>query len=429
MRATLRAVTCALLLLTPLPQDTSAQPPPPGVDAALDAARAVRGASLEVEVVTFENGAEIFERFGHNAIIVTDRLTGDSRAYNWGVFDFAQPNFLTRFMTGDTRYWLAVYPTQAMIDAYVAMDRTTRRQRLALTPVQAAALAEYVEWNALDEHRFYRYDYFLDNCSTRVRDAIDRALGGALRTAFIDAPIPSTTWRRETRRITDGSWPVYVGIQYGLGRAGDRPLSKWDESFIPMRLADHLRSVDIASEQGAAQSLVMHDTVTYVAQRAPLPAEAPNRDVLAFALGLFGASGIFLLGWRRRAGDAWARLTLKGVTMLWWLLGGLLGTASVLLATVTKHAPYMEWNLSLLQLHPLLLVGALLTPWAGGTGRAALWWDRVALCTGGVALIGMVLQTTVLPQDSTMIVAVTLPVHLAIVASLARPQSLRPARV
>ena len=80
---------------------------------------------MHVEVVTFENGAEIFERFGHNAIIITDRSTGDSRAYNWGVFDFAQPNFLTRFMTGDTRYWLAVYPTQAMIDAYVAMDRTT----------------------------------------------------------------------------------------------------------------------------------------------------------------------------------------------------------------------------------------------------------------------------------------------------------------
>jgi hypothetical protein len=395
------------------------------VDAALDAARAVRGASLQVEVVTFENGAEIFERFGHNAIIISDLHTGDSRAYNWGVFDFAQPNFLTRFMTGDTRYWLAVYPTQAMIDAYVAMDRTTRRQPLALNPVQAAALAEYVQWNALDENRYYRYDYFLDNCSTRVRDAIDRVLGGALRTSLADVPTPATTWRRETRRITDGAWPVYVGIQYGLGRAGDRPLSRWDESFIPMRLAEHLRHMSVPTADGATQSLVLHDTITFMAQRAPLPADAPHREFLAFALGLFGAGAVFILGWRRRAGDAWARIALKLMTIGWWAVGGVLGVASVLLITVTKHAPYATWNLSLLQLHPLLLVGAVLTPWAGGDGRAAVWWDRFALLTGALALLGVLLQTTVMPQDSVMIAAVTLPVHLAIVASLSRAQPRR----
>ena len=231
-------LTLAGLALPAAP--VGAQPPPPGVDAALDAARAEAGRALEVSVLTFANGAVLWERFGHNALVVTDTTSGQSLAYNWGVFDFDQPNFLARFLTGDTRYWLAVYPTDAMFAAYVADDRTARRQVLALDDVQKAALAEYVNWNAQGEARFYRYDYYLDNCSTRVRDAIERVLGGRLEAALSNVPTQPTTWRDETARVTDGDWPPYAGIQVALGRNADHPLTRWDESFMPGRLADHL---------------------------------------------------------------------------------------------------------------------------------------------------------------------------------------------
>jgi len=96
-------VVCAAWLVL-APVRSGAQPPPPGVDAALDAARDVRGATLDISVLTFANGAVLWERFGHNALVVSDAATGQRLAYNWGVFDFDQPNFLMRFLTGDTRY-------------------------------------------------------------------------------------------------------------------------------------------------------------------------------------------------------------------------------------------------------------------------------------------------------------------------------------
>ncbi len=143
-----------------------AQPPVPGVDAALDAARAERGRTLEVSVLTFANGEVLWERFGHNALVITDLNTGRSLAYNWGVFDFDSPDFLSRFLTGETRYWLDVYATDDMLRVYVGQDRSARMQVLALSDVQKAALADYVMWNAREEARYYRYDYYRENCST-----------------------------------------------------------------------------------------------------------------------------------------------------------------------------------------------------------------------------------------------------------------------
>ena len=419
-----RAVGLALAELGAvlLPARVGTQPPPPGVDPALDAARAVRGEALEVSVLTFENGAVLWERFGHNALVVTDTLLGESRAYNWGVFDFEQPNFLWNFLTGDTRYWLAVYPTRAMLDAYVSEDRTARRQVLALTPVQRAALAEYVEWNALEENRYYRYDYYLDNCSTRVRDAIDRVLGGALARAFAATPATPRTWREETARVTDGDWPPFAGIHVALGRNADRPLTRWHEGFIPMQLATHLATVMVPDSAGGERPLVALDTILYRAERAPLPDRAPNRTLAAFGVGLAVAALVLVLGSARRATNGAPALGVRLVVTVWYALAGVLGTLLLLAGTVTKHAPYMGSNLTLLQVHPVLLVAAIVVLLAGVVSRfaRALGWlsTLIAVASG----LGLLLQLTVVDQRSWPVLAVTVPVHLACAFAL------RPAR-
>jgi hypothetical protein len=397
-----------------------AQPPAPGVDAALDAARELRGAALQVSVLTFANGAVIFERFGHNALIVTDTVSGESRAYNWGVFDFDQPNFLMRFLTGDTRYWLAVYPTQAMFDSYVAQDRTGRMQRLALSNVQKAALYEYLQWNATEESRYYRYDYYLDNCSTRVRDAIDRVLGGQLARALEGVPEAPRTWRGETARVTDGDWPIFFGIHLALGRNADADLSRWNESFMPGLLADHLATVTIADENGVERALVSQDTVLYQANRAPIPDQPPFRGLTALMLGTFAGGLIFALGWWRDKGARIAIIMIRAVATLWYLVGGLLGTALLLAGTVTKHAEYMGTNISLLQLHPLLLVLAACSPLAMGHGKGALLAARLAMLVAIVAVLGLVLQLTVWSQASGIVTSITVPVHIALAGILSQ---------
>jgi hypothetical protein len=380
-------------------------PPPPGRDATLDSARALRGADITVAIYTYGHGNEVFEKFGHIALGVANAATGEDIAFNWGMFDFDQPNFLGRFLTGDTRYWMAGYNTAQFNAAYQAEDRAIRKQVLALTPVQRGALYDFVAWNAQEENRYYRYDYYNDNCSTRIRDAIDWALGGTLQQALGDVN-GHYTWRDETARITATDLPVYVGIQVALGRNADRHLTRWQQAFLPEYLAAYLPTVQV---NGA--SLVQADTVLYAAQRAPLPAAAPRRTVAGAVVGVL--LGVLVVILARMAPPA--VLTAFGV--LWYGVGGVLGTALLLAGTVTKHEPYMGSNLTLTLLSPLLLVAAVFWVWRGRAsrrGRAARALSAVVAVVGVGGLVLM--HVPGFHQQSFLLMFAILPVHGALAA-------------
>jgi hypothetical protein len=395
-----------------VPDNVALTPPPPapGTDAALDSARARLGDSLQFTVYTYGPGDAVFERFGHIALAVRDARTGQDVAYNWGMFGFDEPNFLWRFLTGDTRYWMEGYRTVEFNAAYQAQNRTIRQQALNLTPMQRGALYDFLAWNAQEANRYYRYDYYNDNCSTRVRDALDWALGGALRPA-IDSVRGHHTWRGETARITADDLPVYAGIQIALGRNADRHLTRWQLGFLPEYLADDLARVTLAGT-----ALVGADTMLFEARRDPMPAGAPDRVMPALAVGLALGGGVFAL-----ARVAPAALGLFGV--MWYAVGGLLGTALLLAGTVTKHVPYMGTNLNLTILSPLLLAAALFWWWrprADRRGRAA---RALAVVTALIAVVGLVLMH--LPgftQGSMLLFMTVVPVHaaLAVVATARR---------
>jgi hypothetical protein len=139
---------------------TKAAPPPSAPD------------SLVISVITMGPGPEIFERFGHISIRVHDLRTGIDTSYNWGMFDFEQPHFLQRFLTGDTRYWMQGWPTGPLVSAYRQAHRWVTEQEIALTPVQADSLRRYIEWFA----RAYG-DRFTRFCALRKRMDPDGLFG------------------------------------------------------------------------------------------------------------------------------------------------------------------------------------------------------------------------------------------------------------
>ncbi len=392
-------------------------PPPPGVSIVLDSARVARGARISVALITYGAGAEVFERFGHVALVVRDSTLGEDIAFNWGMFDFNQPNFLWNFLTGDTKYWMAGFNTQAFNELYRRDNRRIRRQELALSAVEKAALYEYVAWNARDENRFYRYDYYGDNCATRIRDVLDRTLGGALHQGWT-VPGAGHTWRGETARITATDLPTYVGIEIALGRNADKPLSKWDEAFLPDYLANHLAEFVVHAADGRRYSLVASDTIFYESTRVPLPTESPGRLAVAALVGLTLAGLIAALADAKSRG---ARMLLGATVALWYGIGGLLGTLLLLAATVTKHAPYMGMNTTLLQLHPLMLLAAPPVAIAlvrNVRGRAAMGMSAVLAC---LSLAGAVVQLVpALSQSSGVVLAVTVPVHVALMIAMWR---------
>lgn len=397
----------------------AADPPPPvpGADPVLDSARAIRGRSITVSVITYGPGDAIFEKFGHNALAIRDDAMFFDVAYNWGTFDFDQPNFLGRFFTGNTRYWMLGYRTAEEEVRYRRDNRSIRRQTLALTPVERSALAEFVSWNARDAHKYYQYDYYLDNCSTRVRDALDRVLGGRLK-SLMARPGRGTTWRAEAERATASSLPAYAGIQFGLGRNADRVISQWEEGFLPAHLADALTTVSLRSADGVPYRLVTDDTVIFDPDRVPVPAEPPERVFIALLAGL-GIAGLIAL-----LADSPARpvrVVFATTAGVWYLVAGVLGTVLLLLATITRNGAYAGHNLSLFEAHPLLLVAAVVVPLALVRGVRTRTATGVAVIIAALSLVGAMLQLVPsLTQHNGVVFALAAPINVALAIAVWR---------
>src|SRR5688500_17374815 len=160
---------------------------PSGFAALLTALLALLGApqsagALEtphrVSVLTMGPGEHPFTRFGHNAILLEWEGQGGQRdaVYNYGTFQFDGLKGVQDFMAGRFRYWVSRSTLERTMRAYAADQRSLVAQELALTTDERARLAAALEQNARPEHRYYDYDYYADNCSTRVRNVLDHVL-------------------------------------------------------------------------------------------------------------------------------------------------------------------------------------------------------------------------------------------------------------
>jgi hypothetical protein len=220
------------------------------------------GSAFRIALVTAAPGAVYWQRFGHNALLVENTVTGDARLYNFGIFDFEQKNFLLNFVRGRMIYRLAAFAPDDDLANYASEGRSVWIQELNLSPEQRHAVAEMLGQNALPEHAEYRYDYFAQNCSTRVRDVLDTVLEGRLKETM------SARARGETDRSLAMAYArpepwLAIGIDLGLGPAADRKLSFWDEMFLPLRLRELLRDMRVTDAQGIARPLVTREWTAY----------------------------------------------------------------------------------------------------------------------------------------------------------------------
>lgn len=363
-------------------------------------------ASPRIGVVTMEPGGIFFERFGHNAIVVQDDGAGTATSYNFGYFDMDEPGFFGNFVRGHMRYWLVALPLDDDLARYAQTGRGVGVQWLQLSPETATALAATLAGNARPENAQYRYDYFTSNCSTKVRDAIDQALGGALQPQ-LSGRSQGNTYRSESVRLASPAPWMALGFHLGLGGYADRPLSRWDESFIPMRLRDALREVKLAD----GRPLVASEQTLLPHRVAPAPAEAPRLRTTAFFAGV--ALAILALWSARRA----PRVMAAGA-LVFWTVAGLAGIVMALIWLATEHVAG-HGNENLLLLSPLCL-GLLPGGWAKLRGRepsARFRW-LLWLVAGGAAVAGFLRFLPFLPQENVEWVLLLLPLHWALLRAM-----------
>jgi len=139
--------------------------------------------SARISLVTILPGKKVYSVFGHNAIRVVDPERGIDVAYNYGTFEFGNPlTFSAKFLYGDLNYRLAKQRYDRMVAYYPSEEgRPLIEQWLDLDADQRETIFRFLEWNALPENAYYRYDFFYDNCATRIRDLFEDVLGSDLR--------------------------------------------------------------------------------------------------------------------------------------------------------------------------------------------------------------------------------------------------------
>ena len=373
---------------------------------------AVPGAHLEVFLMTMGPGDAIWERFSHNALVIRDDSAGTEIAYNWGMFDFSDADFIARLARGRMRYWMAGYPAGAWVEAYRRANRSVTMQRVNLSPAERLELQAHIRETDTEANRYYQYDYYRDNCSTRVRDALDLVLGGQIRAAT-EGLETEATYRSHTARLLEPALAAYSGIQFVVGNRGDRPISVWDEMFLPIPLQSHLGNVRVTMPDGGTAPLLGTAVQVVDAQREPIPSGTPSM-LLGFLVAGALIGGLFaLIGRLAGAGQRWAAwlLTLTGGG--WSVALGLLGSALLLSWVFTDHY-FWGVNENVFQANPvsLVLAGLLLLTAAGRGGR---WTRRVATAVAGLAAAGLVLQ--LLPgfdQVNGEILALTVPAHFGL---------------
>ena len=229
---------------------------------------------LTVYLMTMGPGKAVWERFGHNAIWIHDPAHGTDEAYNYGLFDLRQEKFLVRFLQGRMWYWMQGFPSESYVQLYRGANRSVWIQELEMSLQAKRDLQNFLEWNELPENRFYHYDYYRDNCSTRVRDALDHALGGRIKD-YAGTLATGKTYRFHTQRLTANDPFVYTGLLLGLGQPVDREISAWDEMFLPLALRDHIRNVTVRGADGSQLPAVRSEQTLFESTETPPPQAPP----------------------------------------------------------------------------------------------------------------------------------------------------------
>lgn len=196
---------------------------------------------LTISLITCYPGEEIYELCGHSAIRV--RGTGIDSVWNFGIFDFNQPNFVYRFVKGETDYKGASYPFYRFLPEYVYAGRKVVEQDLNLTPEENKALLGILRNSVTPENAVYRYNYIKDNCSIRILNHLDSAASSQI--IYPDSVRYGSF--RDEMRFYHTNYPWYqFGIDVALGSGLDKKIDSREEMFVPIEVMRNASSARFA---------------------------------------------------------------------------------------------------------------------------------------------------------------------------------------
>lgn len=299
--------------------------------------------SVRVSLLTCAPGSEIYSLFGHTALRYENPTKGEDWVFNYGMFSFNTPNFVMRFVKGETDYQLGVIPFRYFEGEYAMRGSSVYQQELNLTSQEKENIIRLLEENYRPANRTYRYNYFYDNCTTRARDKVEQGIEGKV---VYPKGVKECSFRQIVREYTDGhEWSAF-GIDLCLGSEADEPIDERKQMFSPFYML------------AAARGAMIHraDTVVPLVKKETMVVEAELEDEPAFPLSpmacalLLLACTSLIVGWgiyKGRPCLAW--------NVLMFLLQGLGGCIVAFLFFFSLH-PTVGSNWLLIMFNPLPLL-------------------------------------------------------------------------
>lgn len=250
-------------------------------------------------VLTCGPGDELYETFGHSALRIVDSANGIDAVFNYGMFSFGEPHFYLKFFRGQLNYYVCAMSFGDFMLEYDYCGRSVFEQRLKLSSDELQVLFDTLCRNVLPENRYYKYDFFRDNCATRVRDIIETSLAGRSFVKY-DVQVPATSFRDLIYKYTDSTllWWRF-GIDLLLGARCDAAMTTGQYMYIPMEMMTQYDTSLLADGTTLAERAVQ----LIPDKRTPMPKSvSPTMCfwvlfAIVLALSLLGHRKVWKLYW------------------------------------------------------------------------------------------------------------------------------------
>lgn len=217
--------------------------------------------NVDVYLLTCGPGDEVYSVWGHTALRVVDKTTGSDIVYNWGVFDFSTKHFAWKFANGRLNYMLAFTTFDRFMQEYIYYNRWVKSQKINLNSEETYNLLSLIQENLKPENITYRYDFFYDDCSTRVRDLLEESVGNKLLYPPYELD-EQTSFSAEIEKYTGESSWLDLGIDLLMGLQGQRKTTLRDRMFLPEGLSNGLAQL-VINRDGKMIPVVANPVMLY----------------------------------------------------------------------------------------------------------------------------------------------------------------------
>lgn len=331
--------------------------------------------SSQISIITASPGEEVYNCFGHSAIRVNDTINNYDLVYNYGIFDFGTPNFTLKFIRGKLLYKLGLSRFKGFVAGYARQGRQVTERVLNLNESQKVNVLKFLAENYQPENREYLYDFFYDNCASRIRDVFEQEANVNL--VYDTVAVKQVTYRQQLDEYLQSNPWANFGIDLILGLPADKKADFRNQMFLPDYLEENMAKATFTGKPLLGKQIEV----------APLINDFKNETQLLFGPLLvisFVAVIYFLLSFFVKSGKVQWFLDV--------LLFGLLAIAGCILLLMwlgTDHQACYK-NLNVLWANPLYL---LLIPYAKIKGVKFIWWSILVL------VILLIVSFPVFPQQ------------------------------